>query len=120
QCWDKSDQYESKASTDANAMGNGSTQPTSCGYRSLALPSHACSQSSTSGVTTSQSPNTDGIAFATSTTGCKRVWRDVLGIAQNFDIPPHLTPIFFFRSCVMRTLLPVSTFFFATDPVRVL
>jgi hypothetical protein len=37
---------------------------------SLAHPSYACSQSDTSDVTTSQWPNTEGIAFASSTAGC--------------------------------------------------
>jgi hypothetical protein len=93
-------------------MGNGSTQPASCGHCSLALPSYA-SQSDTSSLAASRWPDTDGIAFATSAAGGKRVWGNILGTGETFDIQPHLTSLLRFFFCV-RVLCGRYCLFFST------
>src|SRR6266702_1408309 len=93
----------------------GSTKPASCCNRTIALPAYARAHSSTSGLTTPRWPDTDCVAFATSTTGGRWVWSDVLGTSGEILDIPYLAPPHFYtflRSCVMMwTLLR----FFVTD-----
>jgi hypothetical protein len=100
--------------------GSGSTESASCCNRTIAFPAYARAHSSASGLTASQWPDTDCVAFATSATVGWWVWRHVLGIGEIFDIlfsQPHLTLSFCAFACYD---VDVITLLFVTDSVRVL